>query len=81
MYEAFAESLLEIAGVAAETALFAALTVIGVLSEQIGFADVTSGHLVGYWYVYVGAVALYAGIYLLGYKRLLPRLQARLATA
>ncbi len=81
MYDALVESILEAAGLAAETVLFALLTGIGVLSEQIGLADVTSGQTLGYWYVYVGAIALYAGVYLLGYKRLLSRVRDRLTTA
>ena len=81
MHEVLVESILEVAQLAVETVLFAVLTTVGVLSEQIGLADVTAGQTVGYWYVYVGGVTHYAGVYLLGYKRLLPRLRARLAAA
>lgn len=73
MQDAAIEGILELIGAGVEAVLFAVLTIAGVISEQIGVASVSSGDLVGLWYVYVGIITLYAGLYLVGYKRLLPR--------
>jgi hypothetical protein len=67
---------LEALGFVAEVLLVGALTTVGVLSEAVGVSSVTGGDALGLWYVYVGAVALYAGVYMLGYRRVLPRLRA-----
>ncbi len=82
MQEAIIEPLLEAAVFGVEVALFVLLTAAGVFSEHIGLETVaTSGDTIGLWYVYVGFVALYVGVYLVGYDRLLPRLQQRLQSA
>jgi hypothetical protein len=73
MQDAAIEGILELIGTGVEAVLFAILTIAGVISEQIGVTSVSSGDLIGLWYVYVGVIALYAGVYLIGYKRLLPR--------
>lgn len=79
MRDAIIETLLNVAMVGVETVLFGVLTTIGLLSEQTGLSSVLGGEMIGFWYIYVGAVALYAGLYLVGYDRLLPRIVQRLS--
>lgn len=53
----------------------AVLTTLGVLTEGAGVANLADGHTaLGLWYVYMGGVALYVGLYLLAYRMLRPRL-------
>ncbi|MFB6134494.1 MAG: hypothetical protein ABEJ55_05855 [Halanaeroarchaeum sp.] len=48
-----------------------ALTVGGVLTEEAAVSNVLAGHLpLGLWEGWMGAVALFVGVYLLGYRRL-----------
>lgn len=63
------------------TALAAgALTVLGVLAEGQGLANFTAGHeMVAVWFAYMGAIALYAGVYTLGYRTLLLRIARRVS--
>ncbi|MEF8782357.1 MAG: hypothetical protein V5A39_09825 [Haloarculaceae archaeon] len=65
--------------VAFEAALFGVLTTVGVISEQFALADLTSGEMLGLWYLFMGALALYAGVYIVGYERLIPRLSGVLS--
>jgi hypothetical protein len=75
MRESLLEALVELLTVGIELLLAVGLTVAGVLSEQVGLETVTTtGEAIGYWYIYVGFVAFYLGLYLVGYDRLLPRL-------
>lgn len=64
----------EVITVAVETVLFGVLTAIGVISEQFALADLARGEMLGLWYLFMGALALYAGVYIVGYERLIPRL-------
>jgi hypothetical protein len=53
------------------------LTAVGLLAEFNGLVRVLGGDLAtGVWFGFVGLVALYAGIYLLGYERVLPQLRS-----
>jgi phosphate/sulfate permease len=55
-----------------------ALTLLGLLAEGQGLANLTAGHeVVAVWFAYMGAIALYAGAYVLGYRTLLPRIAGR----
>ena len=81
MREVLVEFVSETVVFAIEIVLAGILTTVGILSEQTGVASVTSGDTLGLWYIYVGALALYGGVYLLGYQRVLPELRARLAGA
>ena len=48
-------------------------TVLGLLGEQAGFANVLAGDLtLGMWELFIGAWALFVGVYLLGLRQLLP---------
>jgi hypothetical protein len=80
MEEQLFAALGEAAWFVLESILIGVLTVVGVLSEQIGVTGVTSGDVVGLWFVYMGAIALYAGLYMIGYGRLLPRVRRQLAS-
>lgn len=54
------------------------LTLGGALVEQAGTHEVLVGHsTLGAWEVGMGALLLYAGIYLLGYQQAWRRLRAR----
>lgn len=59
----------------------AELPIVGIETVLFDVLTVTSGQTIGYWHVYIGALALYARVSLLGYKRLLPQLQGQLAGA
>jgi len=51
------------------------LTYLGVAAERLAVADLAGGEFaVGAWLLVMGAVALFAGLELLGRRRLLPRL-------
>ncbi|MFC7019805.1 MULTISPECIES: hypothetical protein [Haloarcula] len=50
------------------------LTVVGALTESAGLANLLAGQsMLGLWELWMGAIALYAGVYLLGYKRIVAR--------
>jgi hypothetical protein len=50
------------------------LTVVGALTESAGLANLLAGQsMLGLWELWMGAIALYAGVYMLGYKRLVAR--------
>lgn len=54
------------------------LTALGAVTEQAGFHELGLGHqTLGYWFVFMGVVLLYAGIYMMGYEGLLSRLTGR----
>jgi hypothetical protein len=78
MQEALVEGAVETGVVVLETALVGILTTLGLLSEQAGIASLNGGELLGLWYLYMGGLALYAGLYVLGYGRLVPRIRQRL---
>jgi hypothetical protein len=72
------ESGVELALFAIEMALFGVLTTLGLLSEQAGLSSLAGGEILGIWYLYMGCVALYAGVYVLGYERMWPKVRQRL---
>jgi len=46
------------------------LTAVGVVAENAGIADLLAGQsVVGLWEVGMGALLLYVGIYMLGYRQ------------
>ena len=56
------------------------LTVVGALTENAGIADLLAGPSVfGLWEVGMGALLLYVGIYMLGYRRVWLGLRAAVA--
>ncbi len=55
------------------------LTVVGLFAELAGVSNLLAGQMaLGAWEVWMGSLGLYAGVYLVGYHELRPRLQARL---
>jgi len=72
MNGAVSESLVELLGLALSAVAAGVLTVVGALIENAGVADLLAGQsLFGLWELWMGALALYAGVYLLGYERVL----------
>ena len=74
------ESLLELALQSAELVVVTAgavlVSALGVYLEGMGLQTVTAGTTdTGLWLVAMGLVALYFGLYLVGYSELLPRLR------
>lgn len=56
------------------------VSTLGVYLELLAFGAVTGGELVfGLWLGVVGGVAVYFGVYLLGFTELLPRVQRFIA--
>ena len=71
------ELVVEAATVVAYLVGAGVLTSIGLLAEHTGVADLLAGQtVVGAWLIVVGGVALFAGLYMLGYRSLWPRLLA-----
>lgn len=74
MPELSPESLAELLTVGVELVAMVVLSGLGLLAERAGFAALAGGFdPVSLWLVGVGAVALYAGVYMIGYQRLLGR--------
>lgn len=47
------------------------LSLLGFSMETIGFTSLTSGELViGLWYLYMGSLALFVAVYLIGFREL-----------
>lgn len=75
MHEFSVESAVELLGVAVELVAMVVLSVVGVLAERAGLTSLASGpEPVAVWLLLIGTVALYAGVYMLGYQRLFRRL-------
>jgi hypothetical protein len=57
-----------------EVVLTGLMLTIGLFAEQASLANFAAGEIpVGFWLACVGTLALFAGVYLLGYRRLVPR--------
>lgn len=53
-------------------------TLVGIVAEYAGIQSLAAGHsTVGAWEVWLGAVALFVGVYLLGYREFRQRLVER----
>ncbi|GGO00370.1 MULTISPECIES: hypothetical protein [Haloarcula] len=64
------ESLAELLGLLLSALVAGLLTVVGALTESAGLSNLLAGQSVfGLWELWMGAVLLYAGLYMLGYKR------------
>jgi len=60
-----------------EFALAVVLTIIGLAAESAGLARIGAGlDTLTIWYAAIGALTLYAGVYLLGYQTVLPQLRS-----
>ncbi|MDS0280818.1 hypothetical protein [Haloarcula onubensis] len=63
-------SLADLLGLLLAAAAGALLTVVGALTENAGIADLLAGQSVfGLWEVGMGALLLYVGVYMLGYRQ------------
>lgn len=72
------ESLVELFAVALSALGSAALALVGVTVEFAAVVDLTTGHAgIGIWELALGVLLLYAGCYLLGYRRVVPALRDR----
>lgn len=69
------ESLAELLGLLFSILAAGVLTTVGALTESAGIANLLAGHsTMGLWELWMGAIALYAGIYMLGYQRVVRQL-------
>lgn len=69
--DSFAE-LVTIVGSALGSVIF---TCVGLFVEHSSVQNVVAGHsAVGFWEMYMGGLALFAGLYLFGYRECWPRL-------
>lgn len=74
MRETALETGAELLSLSLELGAMVLLSIVGILAERAGIASLESGvDPVTVWLFFVGAVALYAGVYKLGYQRLVPR--------
>lgn len=79
MYSSVTETGLDLATVTFYALVSGTLTYAGLLSETTGLQQFAAGETaVGLWFLYMGAVALYAGLYVLGYGTAWPRLRRTL---
>ena len=74
MYELLLELLVEFWAVVGLGLATSVLTGLGIMAELSGFHQVTTGDSLGYWFLFMGGVALVAA-YLLAVDELLPRLR------
>lgn len=80
MQEVLADVVAELVAIVVLSTGAAVLAVAGVFFEQAGVTNLATGQVaLGAWYVYMGSLALFAGAYLLGYREIVPRVQALLA--
>ncbi|MDS0282692.1 hypothetical protein [Haloarcula onubensis] len=57
------------------------LTVVGGVTEQAALATLSGGvSTFGLWELYMGLLLLYAGVYMIGFGKLLPALGSRIGT-
>ncbi|MFC5365868.1 hypothetical protein [Salinirubrum litoreum] len=58
------------------------LSLVGIELERLGLQSLGAGETtLGVWFIFMGIVALYAGIYVVGYHEFRPRLRAYRANA
>ncbi|MBV0924065.1 hypothetical protein KTS45_07590 [Halomicroarcula limicola] len=74
------ESLVELLGLVASAFVAGLLTVVGALTESAGLTNLLAGQSTfGAWELWMGAILLYAGVYMLGYRRVLAPMLSRAA--
>jgi hypothetical protein len=72
------EAVVELVTIVGSVLAAGLLTLGGVLTEQAGAHELLAGHsTLGAWEAGMGALLLYAGIYLVGYQQAWRRLRAR----
>lgn len=73
LYDSLGE-LLALVGTAMASGV---ITLVGVLTERAALRDVATGHpTLGAWELFMGGLALYVGLYLLGYHGAWQRFRA-----
>ncbi|MEF8776678.1 MAG: hypothetical protein V5A43_09295 [Haloarculaceae archaeon] len=75
MYELVLELLVEFGSVVGVGLAATGLAALGLMSELAGYARVTSGQTLGFWFLFMGLVALVAA-YKLTVDELIPRFHA-----
>lgn len=76
MDEVLYDSLGELLGLIGTAVVSGVLTLFGALTERAGLQELQAGHsTIGAWEVAVGLLALYVGLYLVGYGEVWPRLR------
>jgi len=76
MKETLVDSIVELLTLVVTGAGALALTALGFLAEQAGLQNLALGNIpVGIWEAGMGAVILFAGIYLIGYNQFWKRIQ------
>jgi hypothetical protein len=71
------ETVVELVSIIGSALAAALLTLGGVITEQAGARELLAGHsALGAWEVGMGALLLYAGVYLLGYRQAWSRFRA-----
>lgn len=67
----------ELATIGVELVLAVVLTLVGLAAETAGLSRLGAGvDPLTVWYVFMGGLALYAGVYTLGYRSVLPQLRS-----
>ncbi|WP_096389925.1 hypothetical protein [Halopenitus persicus] len=75
MSKLLAPEVIEVAELLGLTLGTGLVSSVGIYLEDLGLAAVTGGNLkMGAWFLGMGLIALYVGVYLLGYETLRPRL-------
>lgn len=74
MYELLVEAVAEFGAVVGLGAVVTTLTGLGLLSELSGLHRVVVGNTLGFWFLFMGAIALVAA-YMLTVDELLPRIR------
>lgn len=82
MPEIALEPLVDALAPVLELVAMIALSAVGLLAERAGVAHLQTGvDPVTIWFFAIGVVPLYAGVYLIGYRTLLPRLRGAVTGA
>lgn len=76
MQNLLSETLAEILSVVIYGGIAGAITLFGLVFEQTSVQNFLAGEVVlALWFGYVGTLALYAGIYAVGYRKFLPTIR------
>lgn len=74
MYDSVLDVALEASVLLAEVVLTGLAISLGLAAEQASLSNLAAGNtVVGLWFAYMGTIALFVGVYLLGYRKLLGR--------
>ena len=80
MHEVVADLVAELVAVVLFSIGAGVLAVTGVLAELAGVSNLATGHVaLGAWELYMGGLALFVGLYLLGYREVVQRVRRLVA--